>query len=69
MSLWDAMLKMTDIKLELMMDIDMFQFIDLGMRGGISYIANRYGKANNNLRAGLYRTKWYSTPKRPKTCG
>ena len=44
---WDAMLKMTDIKLELMNDIDMFQFIEKGMRGGISYIANRYGKANN----------------------
>ena len=45
---WDAMLKMTDIKLELMTDIDMFQFIEKGMKGGISYIANRYGKANNN---------------------
>ena len=44
---WDAMLKMTDIKLKLMTDIDMFQFIEKGMRGGISYIANRYGKANN----------------------
>ena len=44
---WDAMLKMTDIKLDLMTDIDMFQFIEKGMRGGISYIANRYGKANN----------------------
>ena len=44
---WDAMLKMTDIKLELMVDIDMFQFIEKGMRGGTSYIANRYGKANN----------------------
>ena len=44
---WDAMLKMTDIKLELMTDIDMFQFIEKGMRGGISYIANRYGKGNN----------------------
>ena len=44
---WDAMLKMTGIRLELMSDVDMFQFIEKGMRGGTSYIANRYGKANN----------------------
>ena len=44
---WDAMLKMTNIKLELMTDIGMFQFIEKGMHGGVSYIANRYGNANN----------------------
>ena len=44
---WDAMLKMTNIKLELMVDINMYQYIEKGMHGGVSYIANRYGKANN----------------------
>ena len=44
---WDTMLKMTNIKLELMTNINMFQFIKKGMCGGVSYIANRYGKANN----------------------
>ncbi|KAL9989302.1 hypothetical protein ACROYT_G003836 [Oculina patagonica] len=33
---WDAMLKMTGIKLELMTDIDMYQFIEKGMRGGLN---------------------------------
>ena len=44
---WDAMLKMTDIKLELITAVDMFQFIEKGVHGGVSYMANRYGKANN----------------------
>ena len=33
---WDAMLKMTDIQLELMSDVDMYQFVEKGMKGGIS---------------------------------
>ena len=44
---WDAMLRMTGINLELMTDIDMYQFREKGIRGEVSYIANRYGKANN----------------------
>jgi len=38
---------MTDIKLELMTDVDMFQFIEKGMRRGSFYIAHRFGEANN----------------------
>ena len=47
---WDAMLKMTNIKLELMTDVDMLQYIEKGMRRGVSYIANRYGKANKYMK-------------------
>ena len=44
---WDAMLKMTDVKLEKIPDINKYLFVEKGSRGGISYIAKRYGKANN----------------------
>ena len=44
---WDAMLKMTDLKLEKIFDIDMYLFIEKGLRGGISYIAKRYSEAKN----------------------
>ena len=44
---WDAMLKMNDIELEKISDIDKYLFIEKGLRGGISYIAKRYAKANN----------------------
>ena len=44
---WNAMLKMAGIELELISEIDMHLFIEKGMRGGISYIAKRYSKANN----------------------
>ena len=45
---WDAMLKMTEIKLDLISDIEMQLFVEKGLRGGISYISHRHGKANNN---------------------
>ena len=40
--------KMTGVKLEKIVDIGMYLFIEKGLRGGISYIAKRYAKANNN---------------------
>ena len=44
---WDAMLKMTGMTIEKIVDIDMYLFIEKGLRWGISYIAKRYAKANN----------------------
>ena len=41
---WDAMLKMTGIKLEKISNIGKYLFIEKGLRGGISYIAKRYAK-------------------------
>ena len=53
---WMAALKYTGQKLELMDDPDMCLFIDRGLIGGISLIANAYGKAQNmrlkNLKEG-----------------
>ena len=42
----DALLKMKKIKLELIPDPNMYIFFKKGTRGGISYISNRYSKAN-----------------------
>ena len=38
---WDTRLKMTGIELELISDIDMYLFVEKGMREGISYITKR----------------------------
>ena len=46
------MLKTTQVQLELMTDISMLQFIEKGIRGGISYIANRHGEANKKYMTG-----------------
>ena len=45
---WDAMLKMTKIKLEKINDIDVHLFIVKGMRGDISYISKRYAKFDDS---------------------
>ena len=46
---WDALLKKTDVELELPTDLDMHLFIERVMRGGISMVGKRYAKANNPL--------------------
>ena len=38
---------MTGVDLEKISDIDMYLFVEKGLRGGISYIAKRHIKANN----------------------
>ena len=44
---WDAMLKMSEIELEKISDIDKYLVKEKGLRGGISSIAKRYAKGNN----------------------
>ena len=44
---WDAALKMTGVELELLTDPDMLLMIEKGVRGGISMISQRHGRANN----------------------
>ena len=58
------MLKMNGMRLEKIADIDMYLFIEKGLRAGISYIAKRYAKGNNKYMKDYDLTKpskyiWY----------
>ena len=44
---WDALLKLTGVQLELLTDIDMYQFVESAVRGGICMITKRFAQANN----------------------
>ena len=44
---WRAALKKTEVKLELLTNIDMLLMVEKGIRGGICHATHQYGKANN----------------------
>ena len=46
---WSAGLKYTGVKLEIPTDVNIHMFIDRGLRGGISMVANHFAKANNSM--------------------
>ena len=43
----DALLKLSNVKLELVTDVDKYLFVEKGKRGGVSMVRHRYAKANN----------------------
>ena len=45
---WQAFLKKTGTKLELLTNTDMLLMVEKGIRGGICHAIHRYAKANNN---------------------
>ena len=51
---WGTMLKTTGVKLEKISNIYIYLFIEKRLRGGISYIAKRYSKANNKYMKHFY---------------
>lgn len=51
---WDCFLYKSQIQLEYLKDIDMVSFFKKMLRGGSSYIAKRYSKANNEYMGDLY---------------
>ena len=46
---WDAMLKMTEVKLELLDDVDQLLMVEKGIRGGNANVFKRFAKANNKF--------------------
>ena len=44
---WQAVLKRTEVKLDLLTDIDMLLMVEKGIGGGICHSIYRYAKANN----------------------
>lgn len=58
---WQACLKKTGIELDLLSDMDMFIFMEKGIRGGLVQAVQRYAKANNKYMGDKYNPNEEST--------
>ena len=57
---WQAALKKTEVKLELLTDIDMLLMVEKGIRGGICHAIYWYPKANNKYMKDYDKNKEWS---------
>ena len=44
---WQACLQKAEVEFELLTDFDMLLMVEKGIRGGMSHVIHRHGKANN----------------------
>ena len=54
---WQACLKKTGLKLELLTDVDMFLMVEKRIRGEICHPIHRYAKANNKYMKNMVKAK------------
>ena len=52
-----SLFKKTEIKLELLTNVDMLLMVEKGIRGGICHAIHRYAKTNNNYMKNYYKNK------------
>ena len=62
--LWEAMLKVSQGKLELIDDPDIYLMIESRLRGGVSMITKKHAVANNPLVAGQQTNQLLDVPGR-----
>ena len=57
---WKAYLKQTEIKLELLTDINMLVTVEKGIKGGMCHAIHKYAEANNKYMKNYNKNKDYS---------